>query len=485
MEKKLFSLYKNQITIHASNTTTPGFFKITPDGFQINGVIKDIYDDTRAAHLDSNGYLHARGTYVEDTTEPDDPVTSLGDFEAGSIDSSTGATKTSAITVRTSQYSSCSSKYQYTVTSSSNMKYFRFYYYDSAKNYISCTDEATTSKTVSAVPPSNAAYMKFKFGSEDEVQSTALTQAQSLKVTSSTASSGDGGSEEPSVPTPPVSGGDLLYKIGVLADCHIDGDGNDEAKSLSDITKAIEYFNSQSVAAICIAGDVGRGGRAEDFKKVKSHFAAAKMPIYCVKGNHDNEKNSSSTASGYKDATGCENDYVKTINGDVFIFLSMANSDTKTGGLTDAKNTWLKQQLSTYKSKRKFLFYHQFVPGTCGNPNNIYWGGMDSSKSVCSTFANAIKPESKLIFVSGHSHLLLNVQDKYSNSNYYHKDGQCYYLHCPGSGRCRNASAGDDHSKAEGYLVEVYADKVIFRGLDIVNKKLLTKYVYTINLPQS
>ena len=482
MEIKFFSLFKNELIIHHSTTIKEQFMKIDKNGLNIIGVKKDIYDN-RCAYLDRNGYLHVKGSVSEEENGEEILPSPTSGYEAGSLDTNTGAIKDSASSIRTSDYMEISSDYAYTIKLPQTVKYFRAHFYDSNKTFISCTDDGEVS-SVMVTPPANAKYMKFKFSSSDENSATALGFASSITITQSKIEAppiddGDsgGGSSGDS--------GDMLYSFGMLADTHIDGDGDDEAYSHSDFKNAIDFLNSKGVAFTCIAGDVGRDGTTSDYNYVKQYFARANHPIYCVKGNHDNYQSSSSTTSGYKTATGCENDYVKEKNGDVFIFLSMGNKDTASAGLDSSKVSWLKTQLSTYKNKRKFLIFHEPIPDTCGNPNNLYWSPMSLSNSNCSSFASAVKADPKLIFMHGHTHFLFNLESKYSNANYYHKSGECYHIHTPSCARPRDTATSTIYNKGEGYLVEVYADKVVFRGFDVTTKALKTSYVYTINLPQS
>ena len=278
------------------------------------------------------------------------------------------------------------------------------------------------------------------------------------------------------------TGGDTTfkaYKFGMLADTHIDGDSDDEANSISDVKKAINFFNANA-NMICIAGDVGRDGREPDYKTCKNLFAKSKIPVYAARGNHDNYQ--SNSGKWFKQYLGLEDDYVIEKEGDIFIFLSMANKDYSSGGFTTEKLDWLETQLNTYKDKRKFLIYHVFVPGKSGNAGGVYKSLMKLSNSKCARFAEMIDGESNLIFCNGHSHLYFKCADKYSDANYYHKSGKCHYVHTPSATRPRDSKGANSLSLGQGYLVEVSKDKVKFRAYDIVNAKFLPDYDFTINV---
>ena len=281
-----------------------------------------------------------------------------------------------------------------------------------------------------------------------------------------------------STPSTPSTGSTLLYSFGLLSDIHLDGVDN-EGKSKEDFTKALSLFNDKA-SFICISGDVSRDGRAKDWTLVKTMFAKSKVPIYCIKGNHDNK---SVGSTEFKNATGRPDDYVIEYKGDVYIYLSMKNDNGDTGGLDSSKLTWLKKQLTTYKNKRTFLIHHYYIPGTT-NPNNKHNNGMNKNNSTVKQYMSIVQAEKDLIYISGHSHLLFECESKDSKANYYHKENGPHYIHVPSGCSPRDYNMDKQFNKGEGYLVDVYSDKIIFKAYDIVGQKYLTKYVYTIKVSQ-
>ena len=98
-----------------------------------------------------------------------------------------------------------------------------------------------------------------------------------------------------------------------------------------------------------------------------------------------------------------------------------------------------------------------------------------------------VKQYPNLIYCNGHSHMRFNIQDKDVNANYYHNDGECYYIHVPSTAKPRFPSGdtvADYYEGSEGYLVEVYANKVLFKPIDFIASEYLTKYNYTANVAQ-
>ena len=84
-----------------------------------------------------------------------------------------------------------------------------------------------------------------------------------------------------------------LYSIGMLSDIHIDGDGDDESHSISDMHRALNKFRDSGINNVCISGDITHDGRKEDlqaYRDIKN--AHGDINIYAARGNHDNNNHS-------------------------------------------------------------------------------------------------------------------------------------------------------------------------------------------------
>ena len=275
-----------------------------------------------------------------------------------------------------------------------------------------------------------------------------------------------------------------LYKFGLLSDVHVDGDGSDEAHSISDLTNAISFLENAGANFIAYCGDMTYNGRTEDYTALKTCLQSSTVSNYCVRGNHD----AYSLSDGYASATGCKDDYIITQGNDLLIFISCADTNHDTGGLTTSKLDWLENLLQTNTNTRVFLFYHYFVNGTSGNGTGVYpYGTLNPSNEIALRFINMVKQYPNLIYCNGHSHMRFNIQDQDVNANYYHNDGECYYIHVPSTAKPRFPSGdtvADYYEGSEGYLVEVYANKVLFKPIDFIASEYLTKYNYTANVAQ-
>lgn len=282
--------------------------------------------------------------------------------------------------------------------------------------------------------------------------------------------------------------GTPLYTFGLLSDTHVDGDGNDTAYSISDLNRAIKFFNDEGCEFIAYCGDLTYDGRDEDFTTLKSCLETSNIPNYAIRGNHD----CNNTVEVFKDVTGMEPDYTITKNNDLFVFLSLDNDNNRAidGGLTQEKVDWLTNIINTSNHQRIFLFYHYFFRNKSGDGEgrSYPWGtiGDGTLVSYAQDFVNLVNNTSNLIFCNGHSHFRFNLQDKNPNANYYHTNNNCYYIHVPGGTdpTIPNTSSGVDglSAESEGYLVEVYADKVLFKPRDFIANKYLLQYAYIVEL---
>ena len=282
--------------------------------------------------------------------------------------------------------------------------------------------------------------------------------------------------------------GTPLYTFGLLSDTHVDGDGNDEAYSISDLNKAIKFFNDEGCEFITYCGDMTYDGRSEDFAALKSCLDTSSIPNYTIRGNHDCKN----TVDVYKNATGMEQDYTITKNNDLFVFLSLDNDNSRetTGGLTQEKVDWLTNIINNSTHQRIFLFYHFFFRNTSGDGagRSYPWGtiGDGTLTSYARDFVNLVNNTPNLIFCTGHSHFRFNLQDVNANANYYHINNKCYYIHVPSVSMPSIVNASGSYEElyadSEGYLVEVYADKVLFKPRNFVSNEYLVQYAYIVEL---
>lgn len=273
--------------------------------------------------------------------------------------------------------------------------------------------------------------------------------------------------------------GEKLYSFGALSDVHIDGDGTDEMSASSDFTRAIKFFNSNA-NLICISGDLSRMENECDnelsmFKDLVD--ANATIPVYASRGNHDCRYD----ISDFETYTGGSLYFEQTYNNDVFIFLGMNAENYGDSCFTTEELDWLETKLESYKNQRVFLFFHVFMPNTCGNINGLYpYSSLSETSDITSRFISLMTKYKNAIYFSGHSHLEFNCQRFGANANIFSNGSTCHRVHIPSCAYPRKSDTGTSsgtiynyNEGSEGYLVDVYENAIVLRGRDFIKGKYL------------
>lgn len=271
--------------------------------------------------------------------------------------------------------------------------------------------------------------------------------------------------------------GDKLYSFGALSDVHIDGDGTDENSAANDFSRALRFFNSYA-SLVGISGDLSRENGYNELSLFKNIVDSnATIPVYASRGNHDCRY----SISDFETYTGGGLYFERTYNNDVFLFLGMNEENYGDACFTTEELTWLETKLENYKNQRVFLFFHVFMPNTCGNINNLYpWDGLNSSSSNVSKFLSLMTKYKNVVYFSGHSHLEFNCQKFGDHANIFSNGTTCHRVHIPSCAYPRKNDNGTDSSNtydnnegSEGYLVDVYENCIVLKGIDFTKNKFL------------
>lgn len=258
-----------------------------------------------------------------------------------------------------------------------------------------------------------------------------------------------------------------LYKFGALSDTHIQYN-----TGVSDFAAACDYLRDNGASFACMCGDLTDDGDDESLAQYKSYVDtyAVGLPFYAVSGNHEgyvsNVEGRIETYTGHPL-------YYKMIQGnDVFIFLGVKANGA--GSLFTADELgWLRRTLETHRNQRCFLFEHVRPDDACGNAYGIYqfdiWGGNEATE-----FEDMLKHYKNVIFFHGHSHLKLELAKRYGTGANIDTEFGMYSIHTPSitvprDGGTLDTSAGrrDLYAKSEGYLVEVYEDRIKLKGFEL------------------
>jgi hypothetical protein len=269
-----------------------------------------------------------------------------------------------------------------------------------------------------------------------------------------------------------------LYSFGVLSDIHIQ-----YVTGLDDFQRALTYLRTH-VPFTCICGDLVSFASSENMAQYKEYITNYKgdMLIYECAGNHESYPSlgvgSDVDLTLWKNTTGKEPFYSFTYKDDVFLFLSL-KSERPADLFADGGLTWLEQTLEANKNKRCFVFQHVQDPeDRSADPSDTYSKilGGTSGKD----FLRIIKKYKNTIWFHGHTHVTLGVDiypvatklgyrsvhipslvsprfyDKTTNAlvDYYYDENN-------------NKIWGS--TLAQGYIVDVYENKIVLKGVDFAN----------------
>ena len=280
-----------------------------------------------------------------------------------------------------------------------------------------------------------------------------------------------------------------LYSIGLLSDIHIDVT-DDKTYSESDFQKALEHFVSKNISAICCAGDIvedGTQGEVTRFLEIKSQYAS-EIPMYISRGNHDCRDICLSSWTTDISPNGVS--FEINHNNDIFLFLGM-NAEDFNNAFSSSDIEWLTEKLETYKNQRVFLFEHVYI-GKTGDIHDLYNNGLHKNTDTTSlAFRNLVAKYRNVILFTGHSHLEFILQRLGDNANCAQRtDSLCHRVHIPS---CAKPRANDEDTEdiaantykrngsSEGYIMDVYDDFIILKGINFVEGKYLPLAQYKLS----
>lgn len=272
--------------------------------------------------------------------------------------------------------------------------------------------------------------------------------------------------------------GNKLYTFGVTSDIHLrpDNYGN----GIDDFNRTIPLLQSLGAEFVGISGDLGYYGNTNELELYKSALdTLATVPFHVVRGNHDKPFSD----ADWQTYTGFAPNHEFVYNGDVFLFVSLdyVNNTTGTVDVGYAVGlAWLKERLARYKGARIFVFIHFPPTGYSGLADGQYYG-WSSASTEDEAFVKAINQTKNVVVFTGHTHYRLNVQETYDNMNIYRFNASNTALvHVPSNSRPRDASGTTVEQYSEGYIVEVYEQGLVIRGIDFVSGQPMLDYEYVL-----
>lgn len=320
-----------------------------------------------------------------------------------------------------------------------------------------------------------------------KVKGLKLPEGTVIKITADGAiiwSESEGGEETPEDPSE-----EEHYKVGLLADVHIQYDSDQDGNGHLDFEDACEWYKELGVEAICIAGDLTRNGYESDLNewRTKRDLYRGDIPVYSSSGNHESKQSTSLQVTNpnamlpYLDSdatSGGDPFYIKVIGDDIYAFMPVYVGNVQ--GSSNTFNTttlsWLESLLEAHKNQRVFLFMHMLpnptLTGNFGSANGLYSVyPMGTSKADTKSFLNMMDKYKNVIWFSGHSHIKWEYETEYPGLNYtrYNGDG-AKLIHLSSTTVPRDIIDGartDIYAEGQAAYMKVYADRIELFGRDV------------------
>ena len=296
---------------------------------------------------------------------------------------------------------------------------------------------------------------------------------------------------------------EILYSFGLLSDIHIQYD-----TATDDFRRALTYLKDK-VPFTCVCGDLVSYATAENMAEYKEYVEAYadRMPLFECAGNHDTydfvdgevkaKTLTDEMLTRWINATGKENpNYSFEYGDDVFIFLSI-KSDNPDDMFVDGGLQWLEKTLKDNRNKRCFVFQHIHDPeDSTADPSHAYSDVLNGISGR--EFLRLIKNYENTVWFHGHTHL--TFQGEYSPIN---EELGYRSVHIPSLASPRfydeklnvleNFYFDENNRKiwgalhSEGYIVDIYADKIVLKGINFASGdsrskvELLDNKVFTLD----
>ena len=289
------------------------------------------------------------------------------------------------------------------------------------------------------------------------------------------------------------------YVFAVVSDTHVydtdkaDNYGNYHNRHfkdmLEDVSAIIASSNAKnSQTGIFINGDVIDGsstqqGSADDLPLIDRQYAMVEslrqeacpdIPIYMAIGNHDLWPGScrdDAAAKFLQNAKLPDGSHPSSLTYDFyigdchFVFLGDDDWDTNYATINDEHLAWLDETIAEgYENGKTFLFLHQSISNTVAGGITSYpeqaWHGIVNEAKV----RELLRKYPDAVMFNGHSHWTLNAV----NASFDGIVQSLPYAFTTSSVASPQNMQGVPmgNAESEGYIIEVYEDKILVRGRD-------------------
>lgn len=271
---------------------------------------------------------------------------------------------------------------------------------------------------------------------------------------------------------------------------------------------------------VAISGDVA-DGEAGAYTFFNQQISERAYKVYTTTGNHDETGLLSGRWLQYMNTTiktdkevfdigenGLDFVYIPEKSPDsVFVFFCQTSwsypkrpTGTEYSLVTEEQLEWLSGVLEKYRDKTVLLYFHTFLSdpngnqteavGNLKNPGGYSYDLPFSYGAADEVAFRALMKEYKnVVYFSGHSHWMFELEIYNENLNISNFDGEyCYMVHNPSVGEPRWIGENDtrrtsmDGEVSEGWIVEIYDEAMILIPVDFISETFYTEYMEIIPL---
>ncbi len=309
---------------------------------------------------------------------------------------------------------------------------------------------------------------------------------------------------------------DDAFVFGILSDVHYNKYYSTEGVDDADIAfdRALDYFDKIGVQMVGVTGDLSNDGEESALIKYNDAIKDRAYPVFAVTGNHDVKAYRGSEKLWTKYITdnlkGCTNisdwgDFVyapEEMGGDVFVFLNVVAYDyanKQLRALRGAQIDWLAEICEEHKEDNVYLFFHLFMCGPDGqghtgvgnimNPGGytyplpFKYGNADER-----SFRILMKKYPNVVFFSGHSHWMFEMEKYGEQANYSNFGGEyCHMVHVPSVTEPRwigdndTNRTGKNGESSQGWIAYDYGEQTVLVPIDFVTGTIYTEYMEIIH----
>lgn len=316
------------------------------------------------------------------------------------------------------------------------------------------------------------------------------------------------------------------YRFALISDIHLDReDGGEKTYFIyaeQNLRRALDVIKKLGCDFIVSAGDqiTNASGAADEWLTYRSIIddSGYEGRVFEALGNHETRSAKYNintlgeciadfiryTELGKKDVTRPDTrapyySFTEPLFGDAFIFMALENgvSTNEIDNFSDAQMAWAESLIEKYtlEKRRIFLIQHANIYGFGSGDNTddpAYAGAIMTRGENGTEFGNnlrfkrLIESYRDIIWLSGHTHVDLDDNVNYSNNG----GRACHMLHVPAlcgttrlsfdSGGSRSLDRTFHNGSSQGYIVDVYGDRTVFRGIDFCGCRIRSEHTYTV-----